>query len=278
MIKIATDSIADLPADLVKQRNITIIPAWLHLKTGKVRTDTVNVQELYDLLAEEPGIPRTDPLSEEEYCEIFTGLVGVDDTLVLVSASKRISRVFEIASSAAQKVAADRIFVHDSVGVSLWQGFQALRAAQLAAAGQNVEMILSTLSHMREQTHFFFVLDNLNYLHQGGRVNMAQYMLSVVFDVKPVLTIQEGLIVPIGRVRGRERAAIDMQMRLLEAMKGVPNVWMGIVHTKAPEQAQKLSNQLQATLRPSYSLIADCGPTISAHAGPNGVGAVVCPA
>jgi DegV family protein with EDD domain len=276
MIKIATDSIADLPDDLVKQRNIAIIPAWVHLKTGKVRTDSVNAQELYDLLAEEPGIPRTDPLSEEEYSEVFTDLVGQDDSLVVVSGSKRISRVFEIAGNAAQKVAPDRIFVHDSAGVSLWEGFQALRAAQMATAGQSVETILSTLNQMRDQSQFFFVLDNLTYLHQGGRINMAQYMLGIVFDVKPVLTLKEGLIVPIGRVRGLERASIDMQMRLLEAMKGVHSIWMGVLHIKAPEQAQKLSDQLQDTLRPSYCLITNCGPTVAAHAGPGAVGAVVC--
>jgi DegV family protein with EDD domain len=238
----------------------------------------VNVQELFDLLEEESDVPRTDPLSEEEYCEIFSSLIGPMDTLVVVSASRRISKVLEIAHGAAQKVAPHRIYVHDSAGVSLWQGFQALHAAQMAAAGQPIDAILNALNRMRDESCFYFVLDNLSFLHKGGRVNLAQYMLSVVFDVKPILTMRDGEIVPIGRVRGRERASIDMQMRLLEAMRSVLNVWVGIMHTKSPAQAQKLASQIQTTLRPTYCLVTDCGPTISAHAGPGGLGVVVCPA
>jgi len=277
MIKIATDTIADLPAELVNQHKIHIIPAWIYLKTGKVRTDSFDPQELYDLLAEEPDIPRTEPLSEEEYISIFTDLAGKDDTLIVVSASQKISKVLEIAGSAAKKIAPERITVHDSGGVSLWQGFQALRAAQMVAAGQNAEVILGTLNRMRQQSHFFFVLDDLAYLQRGGRVNVAQYMLSIVFDVKPLLAMQNGEIIPVGRVRGRERGAIDMQMRILEAIKGVLNVWVGVVHTKVPGAAERLAQQMQATLRPDYLLIADCGSTIAAHAGPGALGVCVVP-
>jgi fatty acid-binding protein DegV len=102
MIKIATDTIADLPVEVVKQHNIHIIPAWVYLKTGKVRTDSLDMHELFERLADEPGIPRTEPLSEGEYSEIFTGLIGRDDTLIVVSASGHISRVYEIAGGAAK--------------------------------------------------------------------------------------------------------------------------------------------------------------------------------
>ncbi len=277
MIKIATDTIADLPAELVNQHHIHIIPAWVYLKTGKVRTDAFDVQELYNLLAEEPEIPRTDPLSEEEYITILSDLAGQDDTVIVVSASQKISKVMQIAGYAAQKIAPKRITVHDSGGVSLWQGFQALRAAQMAAAGQNAEVILGTLNRMRQQSNFFFVLNDLAYLQRGGRVNLAQYMLSIVFDVKPILAMLNGEIVPVGRVRGRERGAIDMQMRILEAIKGVLSVWVGVVHTKAPDAALRLTQQMQTTLRPTYILTTDCGPTIAAHAGPGALGVCVVP-
>ena len=103
MIKIATDTIADLPADIVSQHHIHIIPAWVYLKTGKVRTDSLDMQELFDRLADEPGTPLTEPLSGGEYREIFTGLTGKNDTLIVVSASTHISRVFEMAHYAAAK-------------------------------------------------------------------------------------------------------------------------------------------------------------------------------
>ncbi|HEX3052039.1 MAG TPA: DegV family protein [Aggregatilineaceae bacterium] len=277
MIQIATDTIADLPVELVNQHKIHIIPAWVYLKTGKVRTDAVDTQALYDLLADEPEVPRTEPLSVEEYSDFFTPLIANEDRLIVVSASSGISRVFEIAGQAAQQVAPERVRVHDSGGISLWQGFQALRAAQMAEAGQDEIVILGTLERMRKQSHFYCLLDNLSYLHRGGRVNLAQYMLGLMLDLKPILMLKEGLLVPGGRVRGRERATIDMQMRVLEDIKGLLTVWVGVVHTKVPDLGQRLCSQMQNTLRPAYSLVVDAGPTISAHAGPGAVGVVVCP-
>ncbi len=277
MIQIATDTIADLPAALINQHKIHIIPAWVYLKTGKVRTDAVDTQTLYEMLADEPEVPRTEPLSTEEYCEFFKPIIANGDRLIVVSASSQISKVFEIAGNAAQQVAPEQVRVHDSGGVSLWQGFQALRAAQMAEAGQDEIVILGALERMRKQSHFYCLLDSLSYLHRGGRVNLAQYMLGLMLDLKPILMLKDGLLVPSGRVRGRERAMIDMQMRVLEDIKGLLTVWVGVVHTKAPELGERLSSQMQNTLRPTYSLIVDAGPTIAAHAGPGALGVMVCP-
>jgi DegV family protein with EDD domain len=276
MIKIATDTIADLPADVISQHHIHIVPAWIYLKTGKYRTDTLTHQELYTLVADLPDTPRTEPLTEAEYGDLFRQWAGEDDTLIMISASGRISKVYEIAQHAAQRVS-PQIRVHDSGGISLWQGFEAIRAAQMAASGYDLESILGTLGRMSRQSQFFFVVDNLGYLHRGGRVNMAQYMLGTVFDLKPILSIKDGVIVPVARTRGHERMLIELQLRLLESMKGILNVWLGVIHTRAPEMAQRLATQMQNTLRPSYSLITEAGLTISAHAGPGAVGVAVCP-
>lgn len=277
MIKIVTDTIADLPAETVEQHQIHILPTWIHLKTGQVRTDALDTEELFDRLTDEPEIPRTDPLSEDEYSEIFTDLVGQDDILILISASRHISQVFNNASRAAQKISPTQIKVHDSGGVSLWQGFQAMHAAQMVAAGQDAETILGMLARMTRQSQLFFVLNDLTYLHRGGRVNLAQYMLGMMFDLKPILAIRDGQIVPVGRARGLERAMIEMQIRLLESMRNVLSVWVGVVHTKEPAAAQRLADQIKNTLRPAYSMVTPTGPTISAHAGPGALGVVVCP-
>ncbi len=277
MIKVATDTIADLPADVVDEHHIHIIPAWVHLKTGKVRTDTLDTNELYDRLADEPDMPRTEPLSEAEYSEIFTDLVGKEDVLILVCASSRISQVYAIACRAAQKVSPLQVAIHDSGGVSLWQGFQAVRAAQMAAAGQDGEAILGSLGRMRRQSQFLCVLDTLAFLHKGGRVNLAQYMISLVFDIKPILSIKDGELVPVGRARGRERALVEMQFRLLESMRGLLSVWVGVVYTGASDSAHRFASQMENTLRPTYSLLAQAGPTISVHGGPNAIGVAICP-
>jgi DegV family protein with EDD domain len=181
--------------------------------------------------------------------EIFTDLVGKEDVLILVCASSRISQVVAIAGRAAQKVSPLQVAIHDSGGVSLWQGFQAVRAAQMAAAGQDGEAILGSLGRMRRQSQFLCVLDTLAFLHKGGRVNLAQYMISLVFDIKPILSIKDGEIVPVGRARGRERALVEMQFRLLESMRGLLSVWVGVVYTGASDSAQRYASQMENPAR-----------------------------
>lgn len=278
MIRIVTDSNADLPKELIEQYHIYAAPAWMHLKNGRVRTDTLDPQEFQDQVVDTPDIPRTEPLSEDEYIDIFSTLLQDSEQIILISATSQISKVFEIAGRAAQRVAPDKITVYDSQGISLWAGFQAVRAAQMAAAGQTAGDIVDMLNQMRQRSLFFSVIDNLGYLHRGGRVNLAQYMLGVVFDLKPILTLDEGRVVPIGRGRGLGRVLVDIQTRLLDGMAGMLNVWLGVVHVGIPDTAQRFAQQMQDTLRPSYTLVTDAGPTIAAHTGTGSLGVVVCPA
>lgn len=277
MIKIATDVTSDLSADHAAQHQIHLVPAWVQLKTGRVRTDQITRQELDQLLIDTPGIPRTMPLDEAEYDARFNDLLDKDDTLLFISTSHHLTPVHETVSKVAARVP-ERIKIFDSGGLSLFQGLQAIAASRLIAHGEtDVEALLATLARIRQQAEFVFVLDTLANLRKGGRVNLAQYMMGSVLDLKPVLSVKDGQIVPTGRTHGYERALVHMQLHLLTAMRNVVRPFLGVVHTDAPQQAQRVAQTLQETLRPTLTLIAQAGPTVSVHGGPGAVGVAVCP-
>lgn len=280
MIKIATDVTADLPESHLKQYQIHLIPAWVQTPTDRVRTDALSREALVRLIAEardaNVGSVRTVPLAADEYCELFDALLGADDVLVFVSTSSHLTPVHDLVCQAAQRMT-DRVTVVDSGGLSLWQGLLAVGAARLVAAGGELDALLASLGRMQAQTQFFFILDSLAYLHKGGRVNLAQYMLGSVLDIKPILMIRDGRVVPAGSTRGHERALVKMQLALLESLREVPSVFMGIVHVEAEGLAHRVAELMIDTLRPAHTFITDAGPTVSLHGGPGAVGIAVCP-
>jgi DegV family protein with EDD domain len=280
MIRIATDVTADLPADELEQHNIHLIPAWVQTKSGKVRTDQVERAELLELLNETqpeiPGGPRTIPLDEEDYHTRFHELLGKDDTLLFISTSRRITRVFDIVSQTAQRDSGT-FTVFDSGGFSLYQGLVALCAARLAQKQPEISLLIEQLEQVRKQIHFYIEVNSLAHLHRGGRVNLAQYMIGNIFDIKPILTIKDGDAAPVENIRGRERALIRMQLYLLEAMKTVPNICMGVVHVDDPNLAERAAGLMRTTLRPAHSFVTLAGPTVTVHGGPGAVGIAVCP-
>lgn len=280
MIKIATDVTADLPADEVKQHNIYLVPAWVQTKSGKVRTDQVDRAELLELLNETqpevPGAPRTIPLDENEYYTLFHDLLGPDDTLLFISPSRHLTPVFDTVSKAIQR-APDTLAIFDSRGLSLYQGLLALCAARLAEKQSDRGALCERLESLQENIHFYFVLNSMAHLHRGGRVNLAQYMIGNIFDIKPILMVKDGDVVPAENIRGRERALIRMQLYLLEAMKNIPNICMGVVHVDDLDLAERVAALMRTTLRPAHSFIALAGPTVTVHGGPGAVGIAVCP-
>lgn len=277
MIKILTDSLADLPAELVNQFHIHVIPAMIHVGDDSYRTDELDKARFYELLATLPDLPRTEALSVDICREAFARLTVDGSTLLCILISSQISRTFTNAVEAAKDFGA-RIVIYDSRGFSLWEGFLAMYAAQLVSRGMHdAGVIVRHLDQIRQRSKLFLLPDTLTYLHKGGRVNLAQYMLGSLLDAKPLLTLDNGKIVPAGQVRGQARARAELKQRMREAMHGVDNIWLGVVHTNAPDLGRELADGLKGLIHPAYTLVTDAGPPIAAHAGPDGVGAVACP-
>lgn len=279
MIRIATDVTSDLSPAQAAKYHIHLIPAWIESDTGRVRTDQITREALDHLLSTAPDLPRTMPLDEAEYDARFHDLlVEDDDTLLFISTSRHLTPVYQAVSAAAAR-APQRITIIDSGGLSLYQGLQAVMAARMVARGEtNLAAVIAGLRRAQERAQFVFVLNTLANLHKGGRVNLAQYMLGNVLDIKPVLTLVDGNVVPAGRARGYERALVHMQLHLLTTMKDTARPFLGVVHVNAPEQAQRVVEMLHDTLRPTQTLVAAAGPTVSVHGGPGAVGVAVCPA
>jgi DegV family protein with EDD domain len=278
-VRVITDSTADLPAVLIREHGIAVVP--LQVRFGdKVFHDRVDLHpgEFYRRLEEEARAPTSSPPSPEVFATAYRRYLDRCD-LISVHLSSKMSKTWEHARTAAsaelERAAGERLEdrppqlrVLDSRQISLGLGFLALFAARMAARGESSQAIGQHLEEMRRRISLLFVVDTLEYLARGGRIGKASAFVGGLFRIKPILGLVDGEVAPIDRVRGR-RATIPRLVELLrERLDPGRPVIVGITHARAPAWAERLRQVLTAELEVRELIVGETGPVIGTHVGP----------
>jgi DegV family protein with EDD domain len=273
-IAVVTDSTSDLPPDLATRHGITVVPLNVHFGETVFR-DGVDLtsDDFLGLLAKAPELPTTSQPAAGVFEAAFRRLAADHDAIVAVLISSKLSGTVGSAAIAAEAVK-DLIPVElvDSASASLGLGFQALRAAELAAEGQDAAAIATRLRAETGRYHIVFFADTLEYLRRGGRIGLAQSLVGSLLSIKPLLLIDEGQVVPLERARTRSRA-ID---GLVEFAKGFPRpARLGVLHVTSPADAETLVQRLAALEPARDPILGRFGPVILTHLGPGGLGVII---
>jgi DegV family protein with EDD domain len=152
-------------------------------------------------------------------------------------------------------------------------GFIVLAAARAAEAGADIETVASAARDMIPRTSVYFVVDTLEYLHRNGRIGAAAMLFGSALNLKPLLSIQDGIVTPVAKIRSR-RKALDKMIELMEQQ--VPpgkRIHLAVLHVAVPEEAARLKDELVSRFHPLDVIVAECGPVIGAHGGPGTLGA-----
>ena len=153
----------------------------------------------------------------------------------------------------------------DSLSTSIGLALLAITAAKEALTGASLERITATINESIPRTHYFGMLDTLQYLYKGGRIGKAQTFLGSMLNVKPLLTLRDGEAYPVERVRGRPRA-LD---RLCELVERYPNIKeLAIADTTTPEDLETLAVRLSALFPREQTYRSRCGSTMGTYLGP----------
>jgi len=186
--------------------------------------------------------------------------------------SDELSGTLNSAQMAAESLPDVPIEIIDTRAVSMQLGFIVLAAARAAAAGASVEAVADTVRDMIGRVSIYFVVDTLEYLHRGGRIGAAARLFGTALNLKPVLTIDDGIVTPVTKVRTR-RKSIDKVLDLVEdALAGQEGSRMAVLHVAASDEAEQFAAQLEARFRPAEVIHAECGPVVGTHAGPGTLG------
>ncbi len=265
-IAVVTDSTADFPADAQERLGIAMIPLSVTWDGDSyLDKQDLSTADFYAQLKRRPSLPKTSAppagLVEQTYAE----LLGRVDHVVSVHLAGKLSATLDVARGAAERVGQGRISVVDSGNTTMCLGWLAMRAAELGQAGAAPEGIVAELEAMKPRLRLYAVLDTLEYVQKGGRIGRAQALLGSLLNFKPLVTIRDGEVHPVERVRSRSAAA----RRLVDivATQG-PLARVGILHGGAPEMLDELEALFRNRVPGLTFERAEIGIVLGTHAGP----------
>jgi DegV family protein with EDD domain len=275
-VAIVTDSTADLPAQLVKSRNVTVVPLTLNFE-GRSLLDGVEIRpsEFYRRLPNATTHPTTSQPSPALFAEAYARLLQDHDEIVSIHISEKLSGTYASAVQGAEMSDAKRVRVVDSQLVSMSLGLITLAATQIAAGGADGGTVERRIAEMREHVQTYFSVATLEFLRRGGRIGRASAMLGSVLQVKPVLCIRDGLVTPLERVRTFDRA-LNRIVELTREVDRGRGLCVIVGHGDAEADAERVARELEPIA--DTLMIQPLGPVVGAHAGPGVVGVGCYPA
>lgn len=268
-IAIVTDSTADIPAELLEEFEIHVIPNYVIIE-GKSYADGQDIsrREFYETLPHMHSIPTTAAASSGEYQNLYESLLQKEaDQIISIHCSSLLSGIYNAARLAAEAFG-DRVHVIDSQYVTLGLGFQVIAAAE-ASLTLPAKTIVEQLIEVRKRVRVIAMLDTLEYVRRGGRVSWARARIGNLLRIKAFVEVREGHVDSLGESRTRRRGMI----RLVELIRNLgPLERLAILHSNAEDDARQILEQL--AIEPSMQpYVVNVTTVIGTHVGPNGLGA-----
>ena len=271
-IKVVTDSACDVPEELIKQFDITVVPNYINIGNQSFR-DGIDItrNQFYEGLPTFPQHPKTAAPGPELFVRAYQNAVDQGyDQVISIHVAGNLSSTFQSTIKASNQVKIP-VTLHDSQQLSLGAGLQVILASKMAAAGENVKEIKQKITDLGNRTYIYALLDTLKFLHLSGRINFALRGLGSLLKIKPLMIFHAGIpIYEKVRTRGR---AIDRILSHVSQLGPLEHVSM--VHTQAIEGAKwlygKASSLIPENNQPYCQTVA---PAVGVHVGPNGIGLV----
>jgi DegV family protein with EDD domain len=269
-IRIVTDSTCDLPAEIVAQYGITVVPLYINVGSESY-LDGVELsrEEFYERLPGWDTLPTTATPGPQRFIQAYKKLAAEGATEILsIHISESLSATVKVARLAGREVTSVLVTVFDSGTLTLGTGFLVWTAAQAAAEGRTMEEILALLEEQGSRTHVFAALDTLEFLRRSGRMNRVLASLGTWLQIKPLLKMHEG-VASAERVRTTRRATSRL-IGLLSDL--VPLEKVALVHTHALDRVEELRQKAQHLLPEGELLSMDITPVFGVHLGPGAIG------
>jgi len=276
-VALVTDSTAYLSAELLRNTGITVVPVQV-IVGGRAYDETADeagVRRVADALRAWQPVTTSRPAPERFRQAFAAAAASGADAVVCATLSSRMSGTFESAELAAKEV---DIPVHlvDSRTVGMGLGFAVLAGAELAAAGASADDVADLVERKARESTSLFYVDTLEYLRRGGRVSAARAAVGQALQVKPILQIIDGEVVPLERVRTSTKAIARLTELALAATLG-RSVEIAVQHLDGAERARSLAETLIDYLPDTRVVESPLGAVVGAHTGPGIVAVVVSP-
>lgn len=269
-VKITTDSPADLPPELAKRYDISIIPLHIILG-GESYDDGVNItpSDIYRVYDERKELPKTSAVTIGEYQDFFKQFTDEGYEVVHLSLSSGISSTHANAVLAAKEF--DGVYVVDSKLLSVGIALLCIKAAEMRDQGISAAEIYERIHNLREKVVCDFILDNLEFLRKGGRCSALQAFGANVLGIKPSIVMQDGTLSVGKKYRGKTEICFTQYVndKLSEYEGKIDTDRIFVHHTEGVSQQfmDNVKKELKKRLKPKEIIQSEAGCTITAHCG-----------
>jgi DegV family protein with EDD domain len=270
---IVLDSTADFPEAAQRFANWRVVPLYVNFGTESFRDGVdLTADEFYARLRSSTELPTTSQPTPGDFLACYRELAGYERILSLHLAAN-LSGTYESAGTAAAELTDGRVRTIDtetaSAGIAML-GFAIQRRLERGTTDEEVDALVE---RYKVDHGLLFTVETLEFLARGGRIGRAKAFAGELLHVKPILSIRQGEVIPIKRVRGARKAFQEFVDALVSQTEDVPGLRIGLAHAAAPEKAAELEKMVR-DLRPNAQIEIDTmlGTVIGAHAGPGTVG------
>jgi DegV family protein with EDD domain len=276
-VAVVTDSTASIPEPILDELNIHTVAYYIH-RGQEVLRDLVTVKReaFLQWLLTARTLPTTASPGPGDYFAAFRDLAARGyEEIISIHMTSLGSGAFQAASVARSMMEAQapevQIEVVDTRNVSLCQGWMAIEAAREAARGARLEKVLAKVKEMIPLTRMLQTADTLKYLYMGGRIGKATHLVGSLLNIKPIIGMEDGTIVPLGVARSRSAAFQIISNRLEEAI-GKGRAKIAYVHAGAKQEVEKLKSLVESRVEVIESFVAELSPALAVHSGPGTTG------
>jgi DegV family protein with EDD domain len=274
---VITDSTAYIPSPLLVKHGIRVVP--LSVVWGEeVLRDGVDIlpPQFYERLKTAKVMPSTSQTTPEEFKKVFTPLIDGGDSILAVLISSKLSGTVESALQAREFFPKGKIEIIDTSTTAMALGFCALAAARAVQNGAELSEAAAAARKAVNSTGVIFVVDTLEFLRRGGRIGGAAAFLGTALNMKPLLTLQDGKVEALDKVRTKRKAVARM-LDLIEQGAGARRpLRIGTLQAAAEDEARALLDTAKQRFSPDETVFSEVSPVIGTHVGPGTVGIAYC--
>lgn len=270
-LRIVTDSTCDLPHDIVRSLDITVVPCNVHFGE-QVYRDGVDLTraEFYRRLSSGGAHPTTSQPSAGAFLEVYRKMARPGDEVLSVHVSSKLSGTCHSARMAREEArGTPAVEVVDSQQVSLGLGILVMETARMAHEGASLAQAKDFLEREIPKVTCYCTVDTLEYLVRGGRASRLQGFFGTLLNIKPIIAVKDGEVHPVSRVRSRRRA-VERFVELAASARALRAV--GVVHGAAPDVGGTLAEGCGAHFPRERIVVSEFSAVMGVHLGPGALG------
>ena len=282
MVGVLTDTTASIPEELARELGIEIVPYYVHRGLETLR-DMVDVGpvEFAEWLKGATKLPTTSNPAPGDYLIGLRNLAERVNRIVVLTMTSKGSGAYQSCRAAVELLREQfpevRVEVVDTLQVAMSQGWAAIESARAALAGLSFEDVVERAREVAKKGMMIQTADTLRYLYMGGRIGKAQHLVATLLNIKPLIGMQDGIIVALGTTRSRLKAYRRMVELIQQHVGEGARIKVAFTHVAAREQLERLQALVTERFECVETIVTELSPALVVHTGPGTVGLSVLP-